>query len=205
VKTALQSKSMHPPADIEIRPATPDDAAAILHCLATAFAPYQKDYSPAGFTDTVLTNETVHLRLQQMHVMVAIADGKVIGTVAGLCNTNISNPNLGSTNISATNMGNTNMADTNRGKTNAPDANPGEGHLRGMAVLPDWHGSGVAAKLLSAIEAWLRSKGCKRITLDTTLPLKTAMRFYEKHGYHRSGKIADFFGMELVEYEKQLE
>ena len=32
---------MHPPADIEIRPATPDDAAAILHCLATAFAPYQ--------------------------------------------------------------------------------------------------------------------------------------------------------------------
>jgi len=176
---------MHPPADIEIRPATPDDAAAILHCLATAFAPYQKDYSPAGFTDTVLTNETVHLRLQQMHVMVAIADGKVIGTVAGLCNTN--------------------MADTNRGKTNAPDANPGEGHLRGMAVLPDWHGSGVAAKLLSAIEAWLRSKGCKRITLDTTLPLKTAMRFYEKHGYHRSGKIADFFGMELVEYEKQLE
>jgi len=85
------------------------------------------------------------------------------------------------------------------------DANAGEGHLRGMAVLPDWHGSGVAAKLLSAIETWLRSRACKRITLDTTVPLQAATRFYEKHGHHRSGKISDFFGLELVEYVKHFE
>jgi hypothetical protein len=36
------------------------------------------------------------------------------------------------------------------------------------------------------------------------VPLEAAMRFYEKHGYHRSGKIGDFFGMPLIEYEKQL-
>jgi len=29
------------------------------------------------------------------------------------------------------------------------------------------------------------------------------MRFYEKHGYRRSGKVSDFFGMPLVEYVKQ--
>jgi len=79
-----------------------------------------------------------------------------------------------------------------------------EGHLRGMAVLPEWRGQGVAAKLLAAIEGLLRDEGCKRITLDTTLPLAPAMKFYEKNGYHRSGTIADFFGMPLIEYVKQL-
>ncbi len=79
-----------------------------------------------------------------------------------------------------------------------------EGHLRGMAVLPEWRGQSVATKLLAAIEGLLRGEECKRITLDTTMPLAAAMRFYEKNGYHRSGKIADFFGMPLLEYEKQL-
>lgn len=80
----------------------------------------------------------------------------------------------------------------------------GEGHLRGMAVLPRFHGSGVAKKLLGAIEEWLHRHGCSRITLDTTEPLLPAMRFYEKHGYARSSRVADFFGMRLIEYEKKL-
>jgi len=79
-----------------------------------------------------------------------------------------------------------------------------EGHLRGMAVLPEWHGRGVAALLLKEIEAWLRSRGCKRITLDTTLPLQIAMRFYEKNGYRRSGTVRNFFGMRSVEYAKEI-
>jgi len=80
----------------------------------------------------------------------------------------------------------------------------GEGHLRGMAVLPEWRRLGVAGKLLAAIESYLSARGCKRITLDTTLPLQAAMKFYEKNGYRRSAKIADFFGMPLLEYVKQL-
>jgi GNAT superfamily N-acetyltransferase len=80
-----------------------------------------------------------------------------------------------------------------------------QGHLRGMAVLPQFRGTGIAAKLLSAIEDWLRIKGCKRVSLDTTLPLQTAINFYEKHGYVRSGRVTDFFGMTLIEYAKSLE
>ena len=72
-----------------------------------------------------------------MHVLVATADGNVVGTISGSCHAE-------------------------------------EGHLRGMAVLPAWHGLGVAAKLLAGIEALLRGYGCKRITLDTTLPLVPA-------------------------------
>lgn len=80
----------------------------------------------------------------------------------------------------------------------------GEGHLRGMAVLPEWQGRGVAEKLLRGAESELLNRSCVRITLDTTEPLERAMRFYESHGYRRSGRITDFFGMPLHEYVKDL-
>ena len=162
---------MDSPQDVEIRSVSDngEDATGILKCLAAAFEPYRKHYSPPAFTDTVLTNETVHVRLQQMHVLLATVAGSVVGTIAAAWHPEIK-----------------------------------EGHLRGMAVLPEWHNRGLAAKLQTSIEAWLLSRGCKRITLDTTLPLAAAMKFYEKHGYHRSGTIGDFFGMPLIEYVKQL-
>ncbi len=80
----------------------------------------------------------------------------------------------------------------------------GEGHLRGMAVLPEWHGRGTARELLQSAEAELGGKGCSRVTLDTTEPLQRAMGFYEKHGYAKSGRTSDFFGMILHEYVKAL-
>ncbi len=79
-----------------------------------------------------------------------------------------------------------------------------EGHLRGMAVLPSWQGRGVSQDLLDCAEAYLRNSGCNRITLDTTEPLKPAIRFYVRNGFHATGKIEDFFGMPLYEYEKRL-
>jgi GNAT superfamily N-acetyltransferase len=79
-----------------------------------------------------------------------------------------------------------------------------EGHIRGMAVLGEWRGAGVAAQLLAAAESELRSLHCRRVSLDTTAPLERAMRFYEKNGYRRSGKVADFFAMPLFEYVKNL-
>lgn len=79
-----------------------------------------------------------------------------------------------------------------------------EGHLRGMAVLPDWQGRGIAERLLETAEQELRRRGCSRITLDTTAPLQRAIRFYEKHGYHATGKVGDHFGMPLYEYAKTL-
>jgi GNAT superfamily N-acetyltransferase len=75
-------------------------------------------------------------------------------------------------------------------------------HLRGMAVLEEWRGQGVAWQLLDAAESELRARGCHRITLDTTEPLTRAIRFYEKNGYRWSGKVTDFFGMPLFEYVK---
>ena len=82
--------------------------------------------------------------------------------------------------------------------------NPEEGHIRGMAILPTAQGRGIAAGLLTHAEAHFRQNNCNRISLDTTAPLKRAIRFYERSGFFTSGKIQDFFGMPLYEYVKTI-
>jgi GNAT superfamily N-acetyltransferase len=158
-----------PKADISyvIRRATDADLAGVLQCLATAFEPYRQEYTRQGFAGTVLNQHALRERMRKMHILVAVSDSMIVGTIGG----------------------------SFAGK---------QGHLRGMAVLPEWRGTGVARRLLFAIEMWLAERGCNRVTLDTTLPLKAAMRFYEKNGYVRSGKTSDFFGMVLTEYVKAL-
>jgi predicted N-acetyltransferase YhbS len=81
---------------------------------------------------------------------------------------------------------------------------PQEGHIRGLAVRPDWQGRGVAGALLRRVESDLRARHCSRISLDTTEPLQRAMGFYRKHGFRPSGRVSDFFGMPLFEYIKML-
>jgi len=150
-----------------IRPASVEDAAAILQCLRDAFEPYRSQYTPQAWLDTVMTTDTLLHRLISMTVWVAVsAQGNVVGTIGGVV------------------------------------VSPSEGHLRGMAVPPQWHGRGIAQRLLEAVEKHLLATGCTRISLDTTEPLQRAMRFYEKNGFTRTGKITDFFGMPLIEYVK---
>ena len=79
-----------------------------------------------------------------------------------------------------------------------------EGHLRGMAVLPEWQGQGIAQRLLETIEGGLSKAGCEVISLDTALPLSHAIAFYTRHGYTPSGVVTDFFGMPLHEYRKRI-
>jgi GNAT superfamily N-acetyltransferase len=73
-----------------------------------------------------------------------------------------------------------------------------------MAVLPRWQGKGVASALLEAAETELRNQRCNRVTLDTTEPLMRAMRFYERRGFTRSGRVSDFFGMPLHQWVKRM-
>jgi predicted N-acetyltransferase YhbS len=68
---------------VTIRKAVAADTPAILACLRAAFEPYRRSYTPAGFTDTVLTPKTIQQRLNSMWVLVAVAEsGKVVGTIA---------------------------------------------------------------------------------------------------------------------------
>jgi ribosomal protein S18 acetylase RimI-like enzyme len=153
---------------VAVRRATEDDCQGILACLARAFEPYATSYTPAAFEDTVLTRASLHSRLKQMSVFVAVNGiGEVVGTIA------------------------------------AALLSEHEGHLRGMAVLPEWQGRGLAKQLLTHAEFELRGL-CNRITLDTTEPLHAAIGFYERNGFQRTGRITDFFGMPLFEFEKRL-
>lgn len=156
------------PECFSIRRATAHDSVGILECLSLAFVPFRESYSEKGFLDTILTPETITTRLREMVVLVAVWEGRVIGTIG--CKT----------------------------------VDDREGHLRGMAVLPDRQGSSVATALLAHAERELLNAGCSAITLDTTEPLKRAMQFYEKHGYRATGHVEDFFGMPLFQYRKQL-
>ena len=158
----------------KIRNATEADSTLILECLRVAFDVYRSAYSPEAFADTVLTPAMLRQRLTSMCLFVAVSDA---GEVVGTIGCSV---------------------------VGASSADLVEGHLRGMAVLPAWQGSGVAVELLRSAETELRTRGCARISLDTTEPLGAAKRFYEKNGFRRSGKIRDFFGMPLFEYVKDL-
>jgi ribosomal protein S18 acetylase RimI-like enzyme len=150
-----------------IRKAEAGDEEAILSCLATAFSPYQSQYSTEAFADTVLDSPSLQRRLGEMCLFVAVSDGNIVGTIG--CSV--------------------------KGE---------EGHLRGMAVLPTWQGTPLASALLQTAESELLKSGCKCVSLDTTRPLQRAIRFYQRHGFLPSGRVFDFFGMELFEYTKTL-
>jgi N-acetylglutamate synthase-like GNAT family acetyltransferase len=150
-----------------VRAARHDDCGAILECLGLAFAPYRNAYTPEAFLDTVLTAETLLIRMAQMSIFVATREsGEIVGTIA--CKV----------------------------------MEGGRGHLRGMAVRPQWQGSGVSTALLKRAEEELCNSGCSTITLNATEPLKRASHFYQRHGFRSTGNIGSFFGMKLFEYSK---
>lgn len=78
------------------------------------------------------------------------------------------------------------------------------GHLRGMAVLPAWQGSGVADRLLAGALSGLGRAGAREVTIGVTAPLQRAVRFYERNGFRPTGRVGEFFGMPLREYRRAL-
>lgn len=88
--------------------------------------------------------------------------------------------------------------------TLAFQATPEGGHLRGMAVLPEFQQHGIAWRLLGRAERSLLELGCDRVILETTAPLQRAAEFYRQHGFQPTGKTRDFFGMELTEWAKPI-
>ena len=80
-----------------------------------------------------------------------------------------------------------------------------EGHIRGMAVIPNRHGKNSPAKaLLQTIEDDARSDGCTMLTLDTTAILDRAQNFYKKCGFKKTGKTGDFFSSTIYEFAKEI-
>lgn len=87
------------------------------------------------------------------------------------------------------------------GAVRALDAQTGE--IKRMWVAPEARGTGLARRLLDALEEKARGFGMRRVRLDTNKTLKEAQALYRKAGYREIGRYndnsyADFF------FEKEL-
>jgi GNAT superfamily N-acetyltransferase len=80
-----------------------------------------------------------------------------------------------------------------------------------LFVLPQSHGSGVAAALIADAELRLAARGVETTWLTCAIGNDRAARFYEKSGWHRAGTVIDVletsqgqFPLKVWRYEKSL-
>ncbi|SEO51095.1 GNAT family N-acetyltransferase [Amycolatopsis saalfeldensis] len=67
---------------------------------------------------------------------------------------------------------------------------PGEAEIKRMYVVPGARGSGLATRLLRALEEQARGHDITRLLLETGVRQPEAIRFYEREGY----RAIDAFG-----------
>ncbi|HUO14819.1 MAG TPA: GNAT family N-acetyltransferase [Verrucomicrobiae bacterium] len=78
-------------------------------------------------------------------------------------------------------------------------------YLRGMGVLPEARGMGVARLLLKEMEGWAGTLGASRLFLSTTPFLDRAIRLYLAFGFRRTQEGPhELFGTPLFTMEKPL-
>jgi putative acetyltransferase len=70
--------------------------------------------------------------------------------------------------------------------------NPGFGEIKRMFVRPEGRGQGVAAALLSFLEAEAIARGCRRFTLETGVRQPEALGLYARAGYVPCGPFGDY-------------
>jgi GNAT superfamily N-acetyltransferase len=89
-----------------------------------------------------------------------------------------------------------------------PAAAPPPGHAKvwQLFVRPRWHGTGLAAELLRAVEREATERGFARMALWTPRDSGRARRFYEREGWTPSGREQPEspMGLPLVEYVRTL-
>jgi len=68
------------------------------------------------------------------------------------------------------------------------DARAGAMELQQIYVLPDWHGAGVAARLMRWGLATARAQGAPEIYLTVFDHNERAKRFYTRHGFEEVGR-----------------
>ena len=75
-------------------------------------------------------------------------------------------------------------------------------YLFSMAVDPLYQTIGVGTLLMNEIKTRALDMGCKCIFLETYHRLKKAIKFYNKHGFRRTGNTRDYYGITVFEMKK---
>ena len=63
--------------------------------------------------------------------------------------------------------------------------------MKRLYVRPAQRGSGIAARLMDALETFAFGRGFRAVYLDTFDDLADAVRFYERRGYERIARYND--------------
>lgn len=77
-------------------------------------------------------------------------------------------------------------------------------HIRSMAVRPSMRGQRIGKLLLKHVESFALANGYKRLMLNTTPFLASAIRLYDRFGFRAIGSERDWFGTRLSTMAKQL-
>ncbi|MCC9709564.1 GNAT family N-acetyltransferase [Streptomyces sp. MNU76] len=167
--------------DITIRTAAPDEYAALGEIIAQA-------YLGDGLLDFRESDRyldelrDVAKRAAEADVLVAVADGRVLGGVTFV-------PTSGP------------MADI---------ARAGEAEIRMLAVSPEARGRGTGEALVRAcVERARAVEGCVRLVLSTQRGMHAAHRIYERLGFTRTPErdwnpLPDLLDVTLITYELTL-
>lgn len=75
--------------------------------------------------------------------------------------------------------------------------------VKRMRVDPSHQGTGIARRVLAALEQNAKGDGFSRAILETTRQQKPAQVLYERNGYVRTHE-STFGGYEIIHYEKAL-
>jgi N-acetylglutamate synthase-like GNAT family acetyltransferase len=79
-------------------------------------------------------------------------------------------------------------------------------YVRGVAVVPQSRGSGIASALLREVESFARTENCRRMFLTTTPFLDSAIQLYKRWGFTRvPDGNEDLFGTPLFTMAKNLD
>lgn len=77
-------------------------------------------------------------------------------------------------------------------------------HIRSMAVRPSMRGRGIGKLLLQRVEKFASANRYKRLVLNTTPFLASAIRLYERFGFRVTGSERDWFGTTVSAMAKQV-
>lgn len=152
--------SVAPPSDVIIRPATPEDADAMVE-LQQASAIHHAVVDPTRWRATTLEEEAAsrrhwHAVKPRDGAIVAVGDGRVVGMIELW----LHRP---------------------RGPAGARISRVSVDF--GISVAPEWRGRGVGSALLLAAEAWGKAQGAERMNMDVASANAGALRLYERMGY----------------------
>ena len=71
--------------------------------------------------------------------------------------------------------------------------NSSRARLYSLIVAPEARGRGLGARLLNAVEAEARARGCAELRLEVREDNAAAIRLYEQSGFARVGRVEDYY------------